>query len=163
MSTWGVILMGFLFHNAFELFNRSAIAAVFFPVNESVWEHLKLGVWPVLLTGLVEYTANKASSNLLHTLLLRILVINGTVLIVFYTYTSVISDPILLVDIMSFVVGVILGQGLAIRINRMEPFLYNWMSFLLLLLVVLIFAWFSFETPEYPIFRDGRTGHYGYN
>lgn len=47
--------LGFLFHFTFEFLNSSKVAAPFFPVNESVWEHLKLIFYPLILTALGEY------------------------------------------------------------------------------------------------------------
>ena len=42
-------VLGVLFHFAYDFFGKNAIAALIFPINESVWEHLKLLFFPMLL------------------------------------------------------------------------------------------------------------------
>lgn len=47
-----IILGGVLLHFCFDWSGRRRLLAVFAPVNESVWEHLKMAYWPLLvLTG----------------------------------------------------------------------------------------------------------------
>lgn len=41
-----IILLGSLFHFTFELSDFNPVVGAFSAVNESVWEHLKLGFWP---------------------------------------------------------------------------------------------------------------------
>lgn len=48
-----VIIVGFIAHFIFEATNENPVVAAFVPVNESVWEHLKLLVFPYLLFVLI--------------------------------------------------------------------------------------------------------------
>ena len=41
--------LGYISHFAYDFFGQNAFAALFFPVNESTWEHLKLLFFPMLL------------------------------------------------------------------------------------------------------------------
>ncbi len=159
---WVVIVLGFIFHFAFDLLNRPGFLAVFFPVNESVWEHLKLGLWPVILMGLFEFlTIRSVANNIIHAVLLRFFLINGTVLIVFYTYTFFLGHSIVLVDILVYMVGVIVGQRSALRLFSSRSLPWSWLSLLLMSLIVLLFGWFSYEPLHQPIFMDSRTGQFG--
>jgi hypothetical protein len=49
-----IILLGILFHNMFSWLNNPKYLAFLFPVNESVWEHLKLTWLPFILYGIFE-------------------------------------------------------------------------------------------------------------
>lgn len=42
-------ILGVLFHSAYDFFNQNAAAGLFFPINESTWEHLKLIYFPMLI------------------------------------------------------------------------------------------------------------------
>jgi len=50
----GVFLLCFGCHFIYAWF-PNALTAIFFPVNESIWEHMKLLVTPYLLFGIIEY------------------------------------------------------------------------------------------------------------
>ena len=43
-----VIMVGSLLHFTYDWSNKSLIVALFSSVNESVWEHLKLGYWALV-------------------------------------------------------------------------------------------------------------------
>ena len=46
------VIVGTLAHFVYEWTGKNPIAAIFFPINESVWEHVKLLFFPTLLYGL---------------------------------------------------------------------------------------------------------------
>lgn len=50
----GVFLLCFGCHFIYNLL-PNALTAIFFPANESIWEHMKLLVTPYLLFGIIEY------------------------------------------------------------------------------------------------------------
>jgi len=50
-----LIIVGSFFHFLFELSNYNIVVAAFAAVNESVWEHLKLAFFPLLIFSLIEY------------------------------------------------------------------------------------------------------------
>lgn len=50
-----LILVGCIIHFVFDWTNRLPIIGIFSPVNESVWEHLKLGFWSLMLFSLAEF------------------------------------------------------------------------------------------------------------
>ena len=63
------ILLGVFLHFAYDLFGENVIAGIFTPVNESVWEHLKLIFVPFTLFSIIFYfyTKRKFSNMLLIT------------------------------------------------------------------------------------------------
>lgn len=64
------ILLGVFLHFAYDLSGKNILVAIFAPVNESVWEHLKLILIPFTLfsIGFYFYTKQKFSNMLLTTL-----------------------------------------------------------------------------------------------
>ena len=61
ISYWNIagliatIIIGFLNHYIYKWSEKSSLVALIAPVNESVWEHLKLGLWAVILFSFIEY------------------------------------------------------------------------------------------------------------
>lgn len=47
--------LGTFLHFLFDLSGQSVVASLFSAVNESIWEHMKLIYFPMLLFGLIEY------------------------------------------------------------------------------------------------------------
>ena len=54
ISTIGIFLLSFLTHYLYKWFPND-LFAIFFPVNESIWEHMKMLFTTVLLYSIIEY------------------------------------------------------------------------------------------------------------
>jgi hypothetical protein len=159
-----IIIAGSLFHSFYGWFGPSRLVAAFFPVNESVWEHLKMGYLALLLFSLFQsFWMRWKTANLWAAKGVGILVMQGTILAVFYSYSPAAGGPILAVDIGSYVLGAFLCQAVSYLImaksGASRPF--NKLGIWILALHGLALVIFTFATPRLPIFMDGRTGTYG--
>ena len=54
IATIGIFLLSFIVHFAYDLF-PNLIFSFIFPVNESIWEHMKIIFTSILLYGLIDY------------------------------------------------------------------------------------------------------------
>ena len=54
ISIIGTFLLCFLTHFIYNLFPNT-LFSIFFPVNESIWEHMKMLFSTILLFGIIEY------------------------------------------------------------------------------------------------------------
>lgn len=52
---YSIVILGTFFHFFYDWSNHTVLLGAIFPVNESVWEHLKLGHWAVIAIAVVEY------------------------------------------------------------------------------------------------------------
>ena len=50
-----IILLAFPLHFIYEWSGNQMVVGIFAPVNESVWEHLKLTYWPMLIWWVAGY------------------------------------------------------------------------------------------------------------
>ena len=88
-----IVIVGGALHFVFDLSGAWRPLALIAAVNESVWEHLKLGFWPALIYFLIEYHyIRKSSSNVLFAKVIGIFLIPVTITILFYAYTAFIED-----------------------------------------------------------------------
>ena len=159
-----IVIIGSMLHFTFELSGHQPVVGVFSAVNESVWEHLKLGFWPALVWALIEYRSiKKSTNNFFFAKTVGIYLIPIVIPILFYSYTAVLGESVLVIDILTFVVAVIVGQLVSYRLltYRRLPDILNKISLVALVLLGVAFVLFTFYPPHLPLFRDPVTGEYG--
>ena len=158
-----VFLLGGLLHFVFEWSGESAPMGAIASVNESVWEHFKQGFWPMCLYAAIEYWFIRTRvNNFLVAKAVAVYLIPLVTGVMFYAYTTVIGEHILIVDILIFLVAIIVGQLTSYRIlNSAKLRLYaSVISLILILTLALVLILFTYYPPHLPIFLD-ETGFYG--
>ena len=159
-----IVVLGSVLHFAFEWSGSWTPLGAIAAVNESIWEHLKLGFWPALLYAALEYGRfGKSANNFLFAKTAGIYLIPVTIVVLYYAYTAILGHGLLPVDIAIFVVAVIVGQVVSYRLLTAPPLPAMLNRFLPVALAVLaiLFVLFTFYPPEFPLFRDSVTGGYG--
>ena len=87
-----IVVLGSLLHFAFEWSGRSIPITPIAAVNESVWEHLKLGFWPALVYAVLEYRRlGKSAKNFFFAKTLGIYPIPIIVVVLYYSYTTILG------------------------------------------------------------------------
>lgn len=159
-----LISVGSLLHFTYEWSNHNPIIGLFSPINESVWEHLKLGFTSLMIFSLIEYFFMKNISNNFFTAkALGIFILQITIIVTFYTYTTFTGTEILIIDILSYIIGAILCQIISYKLLVKNKF-NNKIKYLSLSFIfthaILLFL-FTFYPPKLPIFKDSNTNSYG--
>ena len=166
-------LAGFLFtsvfgtflHFLFDLSGGSTAAALFSAVNESIWEHIKLIYYPMLLFSLLEYGVwGKERTNFWCIKLQGMVLALALIPSLYYTYTGAfgISSAWFNVTIFFLTAAAVfymetkqLQEGCACRLPE-------WAAAALLLAFGGVFFYFTFVPPHIPLLRDPVTGTYGF-
>lgn len=155
-------VIGGVNHFFYEWADSVAVALVS-PVNESVWEHLKILVTPILVFLIVEWIASKDKQRLLAAKFAQI--VFGIVFMIafFYTYSGIIGETILRVDIASFYLATILSYILSYRIvtRKATPKLPTVVYTFGIVFIVAVLWVTTFFPPELPLFYDSSAGLYG--
>ena len=97
-----VLTVGSLFHFLFNLSNQNTLIALFAPINESVWEHLKMLWFPYILTAFFEKQFIK-SENFFFSKLCGGAVGIASITVIFYAYSTIARKHFLLMDIVCFI------------------------------------------------------------
>ena len=158
-----VFLLGALLHFLFEWSGESRVVGAFASVNESVWEHFKQGFWPMGLYLLIEFRfVRNFTNNFLTAKAIAVYLIPLVTALVFYVYTSITGEEILIVDIIIFAVAITVGQLISYKviISSTFPRYVEYISLILILILAMILIVTTFYPPHLPIFLDG-TGFYG--
>ena len=159
-----IVMIGSLLHFTFEFSGNHPVVGVFSAVNESVWEHLKLGFWSALVWVFIEYKSiKKRTNNFFFAKSAGIYLIPIVIPILFYSYTFVLGESVLVIDILTFVVAIIFGQIVSYKLLTYErlPDILSKISVVVLVLLGVVFVLFTFYPPHLPLFRDPITGEYG--
>lgn len=159
-----IVILGSLLHFVFEWSDGALPVAWFAAVNESVWEHLKLGFWPALIYAALEYSCfGKSVKNFFFAKTLGIYLIPITIVALYYAYTAILGHGSLIVDIAIFVVAVIVGQLVSYKLLSASPLPEKLNRFAPVAVVVLgiLFVLFTFYPPHLHLFKDPVTGGYG--
>lgn len=154
--------VGTLLHFTYKFWGENIFVASFSAVNESVWEHLKLLFFPMLLTTIIGYFyIGKKVPNFLCSKVLEIITSMLFIVIFFYTYTGIIGISILFIDIASFFIAVILGEYLAYKLMIGNFECHNRVALIILTILLICFIIFTYYTPNIGLFKDPVTNQYG--
>lgn len=166
---WGIpilFLAGSLFHFLYDLTGQLAIIGAISPVNESVWEHCKMVVLPIILWWSVYYAVKGKENGVdkdkwFTAALISLLCATITIPLIFYLYTSALGIESLVVDILILLAAVTFGQLIGFHVYTYGKGINAKIAFFLMIVILAVFIVFTFATPHLPIFMDGQAGGYG--
>ena len=165
-----MFILGGLTHFAFDLSGHNPAVAIFAPVNESVWEHLKMSFWAPLVWWIIGYFVLSEKYGIpacgwfaacAVSLYFNLIFITAF----YYTYTGAFGFDSVVIDILSFLLSLILGQMLAVHFYRFAGARQKACTYPFIAIAILVaaFAVFTFYPPHIPLFFDRNTGTYGIN
>lgn len=166
ISTIGIFLLCFLFHFLFDWL-PSSITAIFFPVNESIWEHMKLLFSAVVFYGIIDYIILQKFkikyNNFFTSLFVSAITIIPIYLIMFLPiYYKIGENMIITIGIM--LLSIIFSQIINFKIFKKNKFdKLNIFSFILIIISYIIFAYLTYFPIKKPLFFDIKEEKYGLN
>jgi hypothetical protein len=158
-----IIILGSSFHFIYELSGGLRAVALIGAVNESVWEHLKLGFWPAFIWAVIEFFAfGKKTKNFLMakgtSFTLLALLIAGI-----YYAGEAIGIEGFIIHAINFTVSIIISQIVSYRIILVQKYykVLNTVGILLIVINFLAFSLLTYFPIHLPVFKDPITGGYG--
>jgi len=159
------LILGTLLHFIYEWSGNNVIIASFSAVNESVWEHLKLVFYPMLILGLIEYYFVKnIANNYIEAKAIGIFTAISFIVISFFTYTGIIGTNFFIIDILIFIISIILGEWTSYKLMKRKNESTIQTKILaggILIFLLSCFIIFTYVTPQVNLFRDFTNGTYG--
>jgi hypothetical protein len=163
---WGILfifLIGAFFHFIFELSGKNTIVGLFGAVNESVWEHIKIGFWPAFIWAVIEFFIwGRRIKNFLIAKGVSFVLIGVLITVIYYFVVSLGIEN-LAVDITNFFISIVVAQIISYRLMLVQRHYVglNIIGAILILLSIIAFSLLSYFPPGCPIFRDPISGGYG--
>ena len=159
-----LFLLGSGMHFLFQLSGNHPVIGLLAPVNESVWEHEKLMVWPVFLWWVVYGFLFQETLDLgkwMKSGLLALFAAVAVMPLLYYFYTEAFGTELLWADILILLIALAVGQLLGLHSYRRGKSIPAGYTLTAMVLLVFLFMFFTFFPPALPLFQDGTTGGYG--
>ena len=151
-----VLITGTLDHFLYAWTGYNHIAGLFTPINESIWEHMKLLFFPMLIYSLIMFLKFHSKYSCI-TSALSFGIIVGALLIplFYYAYTSILGKNVFILDISTFILSIIIAFWLSYKLT-LSCRLESYTSFLCILVWILFvcFLIFTYHPPDTTIFQD---------
>lgn len=158
------VILGALLHFVFSWSGESTLVAPIAAVNESTWEHIKLLIVPILIFGLIEYIVYGYNiENFIPIKFVSILIGMLSIVVIFYTYTGIVGDNYLVIDILLFIISVALSYCFSSKYLDTNMFISKIAQVLGLLGIILLvtsLVMFTYHPPKINLFLD-PSGSYG--
>ena len=163
---WGFAITaigGTLLHFLYDWTDNAVWVAAFSGVNESTWEHMKLLFWPMFVFAISQSFFFQERKNFWCVKLRGILLGMILIPVLFYTYNGVIGKSPDWINIAIFFITAAISYIYETRafnkgaITCKIPLL----AFCVLCTIAVLFAVFTFKTPEIDIFKDPISNTFG--
>lgn len=149
------MICGTLLHFTYEWF-KGPVFYLISATDESVFSHLKLVFWPLLLLGIFEYfTYGKKYPRFIYSRIVALTIAIVTILTVFYTYTGITGQSNIFIDIPLFFVAIGLSYFYTYKslLNTKElPISRRITSYSWLCILLFSFIFFSYHKLDIPLF-----------
>lgn len=166
ISTITIFALCFAFHFGYDVF-PSPITAVFFPVNESIWEHIKMLFTAIVFNGLIDYLILKKSDVEFNNFFLSLFVSAFSsipiFLILYLPFYYKIGAPTILnfgILFLTIVISQVISFWIQKR-NNIKPL--NIASIFLIIISYIIFGYLTYNPIKNEIFFDPMDEKYGLN
>ncbi len=161
-----LFVIGGIMHFIYDLTGKVKVMGMFVPVNESIWEHLKMLLLPIIGWWSVYYFINHKKYDLnkdkwFFASVVSIVISMLITLAFYYTYTQAFGIESLVLDIFDLLLSITIGQLIGSHIYKYGKGIKSQISICILILLIAIFAAFTFNPPHIPLFKDSMSGQYG--
>ncbi|MBR6509094.1 MAG: hypothetical protein IKT38_00620 [Clostridia bacterium] len=150
--------LGTLGHFIYDLSGNMMLLGLVFPINESVWEHLKLVFFPSLIYFFIEYMLiSKKAENYIPASISSIFKAMAFIVISFYTLNGIFGKVPDFINIIIYYVSVILMlvcRNRSIEYSKQYSNITRLLLYFLTVVFTALFFIFSFIPPNLNIFKD---------
>ena len=151
-----VVTIGTLAHFLYDWTANNYIVGLFTPINESIWEHMKLLFFPMSIYSLIMILKFHRKYSCI-TSALSFGILTGAILIplFYYAYTFILGKNIFILDMGIFILSIVIAFWLSYKLTlscRLEAY-----TSLLCILVCMLFTCFlvlTYHHPDAAIFQD---------
>jgi len=164
IAVFGIFAISFLCHFAFDTF-PCIFSSIIFPVNESIWEHMKILFTSTILYGIIDYMLlkknkidfNNFSLQLFTSAFSAIIIF----LIIFLPIYNLIGENLPVTLVIMFITYAIC-QYISFKILKLKEYkILNILSIIAIIIMYIIFGYFTYYPIENDFFIDPTNKTYG--
>lgn len=150
-----LFLLSFLWHFMYDWF-PCVLTSIFFPVNESIWEHMKIIFYCLLIGSVLEKKGNNYYLNILVKPLVGVLFY----LIIFIPLYLIFGES-MLISLSLMLFTYIIMELLGIKISKQEELNIKALPIIIIILISILFSILTFYPLHNFLFFDSVKLGYG--
>lgn len=164
----GVIIafsLCFLLHSLYDKI-PSFITSIFLPVNESIWEHMKILFGSILIAGVVQkiivIAKKEKINNICFSNFIAAISSIPIFLILFLPVYYVIGENIVVTIIIMFIT-IVIAELISYKIMNMDDFNLENKTIFFVIIVYIVFGILTYYPLKIDLFKDPTKNIYGIN
>lgn len=146
-------ILGSINHFLYDYSDQNPFTGLFTPINESIWEHMKLLFFPVLLFSVIQFMIQRPNKAAFWGgRLVGVWISIFSVIFLYYGYSGLLGAHFAFIDILLFFIGILIAFmcaakcGKYFRGTEILPIFWGWAFSVLLFFVLTCYH------PELPLF-----------
>lgn len=155
----------FITHFIYDYF-PSFFTSLFFPINESVWEHMKMLTSSIIIWEFILYFILRKNNYHIKNFFLNVLCVClcsvFIFLILYYSLYPIIGDNFIINIILLFV-AIFISVNIGFKILNNDNYSLELLSFIGIIIIYIIFGVFTYYPPKNTLFIDPINKKYGIN
>ncbi len=158
-----ISIIGTLFHFTYDYFKHNKVALIFSAVNESVWEHIKMGLSSALLFSIFDGFKYGKVGTYFFAKSISLLMIILIIPISFYGCKLLFKRSFLVIDILIFYIATFASSYSFFYIirNIKEIYILNYIGCIMLFIIFGSYLLLTIWPPKNELFLDPITKKYG--
>lgn len=154
-----LFLIGSLLHYLYQLTEKNPLIGLIAPINESVWEHTKMVVLPLIMWWSIFYLTQGQHLDInidswFTGLIVSLLAAIFTIPFLYYFYTEAFGVSLLWVDILILLLALAFGQILGLHVLRHNIGISYKQSISIIFFILILYGLFTIHPPKLPLFRS---------
>lgn len=159
-----IFLISFPAHFFYNFFPNT-ITSILFPVNESIFEHMKIIFTSTLIYGLIDYILLKLNNINFNNFLFQLFYtsfISIPIFLIIYLPIRFLIGEYLIITLLLLFITYLISQIISYYLltTKSMPFL-NILSIPLVIIIYSIFTYLTYNPPKNYLFYDTQTNSYG--
>lgn len=164
INTIVTFLLCFLTHFLYDLFPNT-LFSIFFPVNESIWEHMKMIYTTILLYGIIEYIilskCHLSKNNFLITLFFKASLAIPIYLCVYLPLYYAFGENMIITFILLFLVILFVNYIGSKLLSIREIKYQNILAIFFIIFGFILFGYLTYKPIHTHLFLDTQKEKYG--
>ena len=165
ISVFGMFILCFLTHFLYNWLPNS-LFSIFFPVNESIWEHMKMMTSSILIFSIIEYFLYKKfrvnHNNFVLSIFLEI-ILSVIIFLIIYLPIYHFTGSVFILNLIVLFISLYFVNIISFYILQLRPLHKEILSIIGIILVYILFGILTYYPPENYIFFDKVEKKYGIN
>lgn len=165
ISVFGMFILCFLTHFLYNWF-PNALFSIFFPVNESIWEHMKMMASSILIWSILEYFLYKKyrinHNNFALSMFLEV-TLSIIIFLIIYLPIYHFTGSVFILNLIVLFISIYFANIISYYILNLRPLHKEILSIVGIILIYIVMGILTYNPPENYIFLDTQENKYGIN